>query len=113
MTWTKLSDDFPDRLKISALSNGAWRLHVTGLIFCNRLLTDGFIPESQVRRLVPRFQARDLEALIAAGVWAATPGGYLVVDSIDDQETSQHVLARRDSERRKKANQRASEQAPP
>lgn len=103
MTWTKLGDDFPDRPPIAGLSDGAFRLHVSALIYSNRLLTDGLVTESQVRRLLPRFRRAYLDELLAAGVWAVDDGGYRIVDSLADQPSRAVIEARREMERTKKA----------
>jgi hypothetical protein len=42
MTWAKLSDDFTD--DCWTLSDGAFRLHVEGLVWSNRKLLDLVIP---------------------------------------------------------------------
>src|SRR3990167_2964612 len=52
MAWVRLDEEFPDHPKIvSAGPLAAW-LYVAGLCYCNRLLTNGFIPEDQISRLI-------------------------------------------------------------
>ncbi len=48
MTWSKLSDDFPD--DCWTLLDGAFRLHVEGLCWSNRKLLDCRIPNGHLRR---------------------------------------------------------------
>ena len=99
MTWVKLDDDFPDRPAVAALGDGAFRLHVSGLAYVNRLLTDGLVPLTQAARLTPNYDPAHLAELLAGGVWAVADGGYRVVDSMDDQPASDKVLATRKANR--------------
>lgn len=39
MTWTKLGDEFAD--ECWTLTDAAFRLHTEGLLWSNRMLTDG------------------------------------------------------------------------
>lgn len=52
MTWARLDDNCPGHPKVSAAGPLAWVLWTRGLIYCNRYLTDGFIPRNQVNALV-------------------------------------------------------------
>jgi len=99
VTWVKLDDDFPDRPAVAALGDGAFRLHVSGLAYVNRLLTDGLVPLTQAARLTPNYDPAHLAELLAGGVWAVADGGYRVVDSMDDQPASDKVLATRKANR--------------
>jgi hypothetical protein len=67
----KLDDGFPDHPKVWSLSDAAFRLHTSGLAFCNRLRTDGFVPADQVARLVPHFRRKTLDELLESDRWAA------------------------------------------
>jgi len=69
MAFARLDDAFPDHAKTEGLSDAAFRLHVSGICFCTRLLTDGLVPGDRASRLVPRFRGRSLAELVAAGVW--------------------------------------------
>ena len=109
MTWTKLDDDFPDRDAIFGLSDAAFRLHVSGLCHSNRLLTDGHLAAAKVPNLVPHFDPATVDELVAAGVWARTPDGYLIVDSLSDQPTRDQVEARRASDRQRQSRRRGGE----
>jgi hypothetical protein len=79
MPWVRVEDDFPDHPKVVAVGPLAAWLFVTALCYCNRLLTDGFIPTEQVARLVSRTETSDIaqqnsrllaEKLCAANLWA-------------------------------------------
>ena len=50
--------------KIVKLSDGAFRLHLSGIGYCNRYLTDGIIHADVVSRLMPRFRRAYLDELL-------------------------------------------------
>jgi len=107
MAWVKIDDHFPDHPKVvSAGPLAAW-LYVAGLCYCNRLLTDGFIPFSQVDRLSPHRADQDprdspfklAELLCGLELW--TEGnrkgvnGYFVHDYRKYQPSRKNVLRER------------------
>lgn len=95
MTWTRLSDDFYDNDAINDLSHEAFRLHIYGLSWCNKQLTDGRITRSRARRLLPDIDTDQVVSeLVLSGLWSAS-------DSPDDlfldwsgQETAEQVKRR-------------------
>jgi hypothetical protein len=110
MTWVKLDDGFAEHVKMSRLSNDALALWVVGLAYCNRNLTDGFIPSQvglgQLRycngNTVPAI--RELED---TGCWIETDGGWQVHDFHDYQPTKESVLAERAAAKERKRKSRA------
>jgi len=102
MGWVKLDDGFAEHPKIAAMSDAALALWVTSLAYCNRNLTDGFVPHAvghgQLRysegNPVPAI--RELEAL---GSWEAVEGGWKVHDYEDFQPSREGVLATRNATR--------------
>jgi len=52
MPWVRLDDHFDENPKIASVGPLGLALWVTGLAYCNRNLTDGFIPWGVARRLV-------------------------------------------------------------
>lgn len=94
----KLDDGFGEHPKIAQLSDSALALWVTGLAYCNRNLTDGFIP-----RMVGLGQLRYCEGnalpfikeLEEAGLWAAVDGGWQVHDYLEFQPSRDEVRAER------------------
>lgn len=104
MTWTKLPDETTDDLW--DLSDGAFRLHLGGLFYANRMHTDGHVPESRLSTLVPRFRRADLDELVAAGRWVAVEGGYAVPEFLDNQPSRAEYDAQRDYDaiRQRKSN---------
>lgn len=85
MTWIKLDDGFTDHPKIAALPPTAFRLHVAGLCYCGRYLTDGIIPAQAVPQLVRQYRSRDLQWLVRGEVWAKLDQGnaYQIHDYLD------------------------------
>ena len=74
MTWTKLSDDFPDDCE--TLSVPARWLHVEGLCWSNRKLLDCRIPKAHLRKF-----ATDPECvteLVATGWWTDEDDAYVL-----------------------------------
>lgn len=59
--WVKVDDQFPDHPKVAAAGPAAAWLFVCGLCYCNRMLTDGFIPAGQIDKLVPHTPDRPVE----------------------------------------------------
>ena len=51
MPWVKLDDGFTDHPKIASLSDSAFRTFVTALCYCNKNLTDGFVPALIARQI--------------------------------------------------------------
>jgi hypothetical protein len=107
VAWVRLDEHFSDHPKIvSAGPLGAW-LYVAGLCYCNRLLTNGFIPLSQVDRLAPHRQDQDIrdspmqlaERLCTLGLWGEGTrkgvAGYIVHDFLKYQPSKKHVMEAR------------------
>lgn len=125
MTWVKLDDHFDEHPKIAAVGPLGIALWVCGLAYCNRNLTDGFIPGSIARRLCGwEFDFPDGSAatvliggernqesidqigfvpdglvvpnmLVAVGLWENVPGGFQVHDYTDFQPSKAQIEAER------------------
>lgn len=93
MTWTRLSDDFCEDERIVNLSDGAFRLHVAGLIYSNKRLLDGYVPRGAVGMLVPKYRPAFVRELTGGDrpLWRAKPGGYQIEDFEKDQLTRAQV----------------------
>lgn len=102
MPWVRLDDEFADHPKIvSAGPLAAW-LFVSGLCYCNRLLTDGFVPMNQVPRLVALDDALEMDPMVLAnrlcglGLWSKTTKrgvvGYLIHDFLKYQPSRKQIL---------------------
>lgn len=105
MTWTRISDTFPDQPNVLGLSDAAFRAHIEALVWSNRHLTDGRIPAGALRRIA---SAVDTDAVVAelleASLWQVEGDTY-ELDWVD-QESRENVEARRTEWARRAARQR-------
>jgi len=123
--WVRVDDQFADHPKLANIGPLGWGLWLAGVAYCNRHLTDGYIPRSvavrlacpevvhpsgQVWRLMrqtddgetaPVDMAWVIDLLVAAGLWHPVPGGYQVHDYLDYQPSAAEVHAARDTIRRR------------
>ncbi|WP_157623192.1 hypothetical protein [Terrabacter sp. Root181] len=100
MTWTRLSDDYSDRLDLLGLSRSARLLDVEGLVWCNRNTTDGYLPRAALRKVTDSEDpAADVAELVAAGRWDDAETGWQLDWS--DQEKAEDVQGRREEWRRR------------
>lgn len=128
--WAKLDDalmDHPKFLRVGPLGLALW---VSGLLYCARNLTDGFIPENKVSSLVQwSYMDPDrgpavvtlgvtcdipvgmvesaivADTLVSARLWQRAVGGYRMHDYLDYQPSRESVMAKRaaDAERKVKS----------
>jgi len=118
MAWARIDDNMPDHPKLARLGLlrplAGW-LHVCGICYATRYLTDGFIPAGQVVALtrfdhvgyetggVPgMFSVGEdadpltlAEALVSVGMWHHARGGYLIHDFLDYNPARDVTLKRR------------------
>jgi hypothetical protein len=96
MAWVKLDDQFADHPKVLQAGPLAGWLYICGLTYCSRLLTDGFIPSGQVRRLADLKNPDALaKRLVDAGLWESCEGGFRIHDYLEYQPTKERVLTTR------------------
>ena len=101
MSWVNMDDQFPDHKKVAGLSDGAFRLHVAGICYCARHLTDGLIEAEEVPRLVRKYRKSSLDELIERGIWKAAtiecaPVAYEIHDYLQWNDSRETVLERRE-----------------
>ena len=136
MPWVKVDDHCDEHPKMARVGPLGWAMWLAGLAYCNRNLTDGFIPYTTARRLVswdflmPR-NGSDIESiwtvginsgmhgedvdsplvigmLVDAGLWEEVPGGYRVHDYMEYQPSKLEVVAEREKWAAKKRRGRPS-----
>ena len=116
MPWVRLDEEFPDHPKVVTAGPLAGWLHVCALAYCNRHLTDGFVPRAQVGRLVNWTGILDVEArdassdvsdvpdvdpyvlanrLVGLGIWEQRQGGFAIHDFLDYQPSRAEIEAQR------------------
>lgn len=98
-----------DHPKVGALSDGAFRLWVQGLTYCQKHLTDGFIAAAFVRGLTA-YSAKRVEALVTAGLWDRTEKGITVHDYLQWNDSKEIVLAKREDAKDRMRRLRSREQ---
>lgn len=69
MPYLNTDDGFPEHPKVDALSDGAFRLHVAGMHYCAKNLSDGSVPSRRVDRLKPEYKKGHLDELLEGGLW--------------------------------------------
>lgn len=108
MSWFHLDDNFPDHHKVAGLSDAAFRLHVAGLAYCSRGLTDGVINGDDVPRLVRRFKPAARRELVDAGIWIESVGCYLIHDYLDWNDSREQVMAKKQGAAKRRARYEAT-----
>jgi hypothetical protein len=89
MPWFRVDDGFwghPKRLQLSYSAIGLWTVAGSWVA---RNLTDGHVPRAVLRTLGG--SKRDVNALINAGLWVDTPGGWQFKDWDHYQKTKAQV----------------------
>lgn len=90
MTWVRLEDGFADHPKIVAVGPEGMALYVAGLCYSNRYLTDGFIPQAQVPKLIGTQEPTS--KLVKQGLWEIVEGGYQIHDYDEYQPSRDDIL---------------------
>lgn len=93
MTWTKLGDTFTDDPRLLEVTRSARMLHVEALVYCNRHLRDGHLPQGALGRITDAEDAPgDADQLVRAGLWDEVEGGWQI--DWTDQESAEEVRER-------------------
>lgn len=100
MPWVRIDENAMDHPKFVALSANAWRLWCEGMTYCQKHLTDGYIPSQGVKGM--RYYSPAAVRLLTASLvpqkgplWHDAEGGYRVHDYHDWNESRDRVLADR------------------
>ena len=99
MAWIKIDDSFPDHPKIIGLSDLAFRLHIRGLCYSGKYLTDGFIPYKAVWGMLSDEQSiyKPSDELEDQGLWVRTEKGFQIHDYLSYQSSKAQVEHKRAS----------------
>lgn len=108
--WIKLDAGFPEHPKVPGISDVAFRLHVSAMCWCNRHLTDGTVPVSVLKTLVPSYDGPIEEvalSLVNAGLWeieepAERVTFFKIHDYLDYQRSRETVLKIRAGNKQRK-----------
>jgi hypothetical protein len=91
MTWARIDDQFADHPKVIGLSDRAFRIHIRGICYAARQLTDGFIPLSAAQE----WGMRAVLELEKSTLWKPVAAGYQIHDFLDYNPSREQVLAER------------------
>lgn len=110
MTDARLPGRWLGKILFDDLSDPAWRVFTSALMWCAEQGTDGRVPSRYLRQLHPSGEhAAAFAELARAGVWKRTPDGYELVDWSGDlgQSTAEQVERYRANNRERVARSRA------
>lgn len=96
MVWIRIDDQIAHHPKFIVVGPVASWLWVCGNGYCNKYLTDGFIPTSALTTLSSVTQvSKWAERLVDVGLWERAIDGYRVHDFHDFNPTAEEVRAKR------------------
>lgn len=107
MPYLNLDDNYAQHTKVDALSDAAFRLHTAALCHCAQQLTDGFVDDARVPRLVPRFRKTALDELVRSRMWLPVDGGYQIHDYLEWNKPRSWWIAKRERDAKRKADWRS------
>lgn len=118
MAWIRVDDHFDEHPKLAKIGPLGWGMWLAGLAYCNRNLTDGFIPWTKARTLAS-FETLDgedriwtlsrtcgmtgddidanwvINLLVDAELWEVVDGGFQIHDYNDYQPTKAEIEEQR------------------
>jgi hypothetical protein len=110
VTWVKLDDGFPENSKVSALSDRAFRFHVTALCQCGKHLTDGRISTKRAAKVAQLLELRRwntvVTQLVDARLWQTTEDGWVIKDFLQYNLSKAEVEAKREQTRERQRRHR-------
>lgn len=110
MSWLKIDDQFPNHPKVVEAGPLAGWLFICGLGYAGQYLTDGFIPEKQVRRLADVESPDQLaDKLCEVGLWERVKDGYQIHGYLEYNPSAERVKADREAAKQRMARQRSGE----
>lgn len=101
MPWVRIDENALEHPKIGGLPDGAFRLWVQGLAYCQKFLTDGFVSDLAIRGL-HAFSPKRKGILISAGLWEQAVGGINVHDFLQWNDSKEEVMTSRRQARERK-----------
>lgn len=107
MPWVRIDENAMDHPKIGGLSDGAFRLWVQGLAYCQKYLTDGHIGDVALRSLRAYSPKRKADLLVSE-LWHASETGVRVHDYLQWNDSREHVMAARQFARERMQKRRSS-----
>ncbi len=111
MAYLNLDDNFADHPKVDRLSHGAFRLHVAGMCYAAKHLTDGRIPHDRVPRLITGYRPGMLTELLAGNLWTDVVDEYQIHDYLDWNKSRAWWLEKRERDTKRQAEWRTSRES--
>lgn len=111
MTWFKVDDSFHSHPKVLATSPAALGLWVVAGAWCGANLTDGFVPDHALPRLLPD-SGELAKELVSTGLWRRAKGGYRFHNWGAYNPNSTAVVKERDAARERMRKLRANRKEP-
>ena len=113
MAWVRLDEEFAEHPKLANAGPLAGMMQVAALCYCNRHLTDGFIPRGQAPKLITcdgLYRERNgqvlpvtwrdvVQDMLNEGLWEEVDGGYQIHDYLEFQPSKEDVLSSREQKR--------------
>lgn len=96
MTWLKVDDSFHSHPKVLATDPAALGLWVIAGSWCGANLTDGFVPDYVLPRLLPGSETL-AQKLVTTGLWRRAKGGYRFHDWSEYNPSAESVKAEREA----------------
>ena len=95
MAWTRIDDKFLMNTKVQSVGIHGMALYLSGLIYCNGNLTDGFILEGVLPMLCGMaFQTRArkiADKLLEVNLWELVEGGYQIHDFLTFNKSKDEI----------------------
>ncbi len=111
MPYLLIDDGMSDNPKVAGLSDRAFRLWITTLVYCARHLNNGAISELALVTTAVTCKIRRkkgvVEELISAGLWEVTDQGWQVHDYLKYNPSRDEIEARRELARERKRRHRS------
>ena len=106
MPWAKIDDDAPSHPKMFRAGVEAFGFWVAGNCFCNKRLTDGFVPQDAIALIYPGTAVKKAlglaERLVAAGLWERVEAGWRVHDYHEYNATADAIRKERQAAKERK-----------
>src|SRR6266849_3702876 len=97
MPWGRFDDEYPHNRKVRKLSHEAFRLDVSGILWCAKYLTDGFVCDDDLPLVCAevRHPQRAAEELANRRRWERLSGGWFIHDYLQYNPSAAQVRADR------------------
>ena len=114
MAYAKIDDGILDHPKCLMAGEDATNLFIRSIIWCNKHLTDGFVPHEACTNLTrSRNLKKQVAALLRVGLWEEVEGGYRIVGFLDHNDSKEEVQRKRElaAERQRRSRARRAQQS--